>query len=232
MSASASLHSKCRNAAYPRADGVQRAVVPDDRVDWRVRWDDYKPISYTHSKVHGKVWADPDIEHEKGIVLKFNQLDGKVDRTSFTGVYQLNERGLPLNPRGRTGITGRGALGRWGPNHAADPIFTHHLVASVSHYPGLNHELFCSWRGNAVPLQDKFRFNHHEGFSFWDTEPPDALKRRIFANKNQNGRQVAVVSVTLRQVLKLRHTHCRATIVEFLALNEAFDSLDREALVG
>lgn len=32
--------------------------------------------------------------------------------------------GYPLNPVGRTGITGRGVLGRWGPNHAADPIVT------------------------------------------------------------------------------------------------------------
>jgi ADP-ribose pyrophosphatase len=30
----------------------------------------------------------------------------------------------PLNPRGRTGISGRGELGCWGPNHAADPIVT------------------------------------------------------------------------------------------------------------
>lgn len=32
--------------------------------------------------------------------------------------------GYPLNPVGRTGIIGRGLLGRWGPNHAADPIVT------------------------------------------------------------------------------------------------------------
>lgn len=32
--------------------------------------------------------------------------------------------GYPLNPVGRTGIVGRGLLGRWGPNHAADPIVT------------------------------------------------------------------------------------------------------------
>ncbi len=30
----------------------------------------------------------------------------------------------PLNPRGRTGLCGRGMLGKWGPNHAADPIVT------------------------------------------------------------------------------------------------------------
>ena len=26
------------------------------------------------------------------------------------------------NPIGRTGVIGRGLLGKWGPNHAADPI--------------------------------------------------------------------------------------------------------------
>lgn len=31
---------------------------------------------------------------------------------------------LCRNPRGRTGLSGRGLLGRWGPNHAADPIVT------------------------------------------------------------------------------------------------------------
>ena len=34
------------------------------------------------------------------------------------------EAGKPINPRGRTGMTGRGTLGKWGPNHAADPIVT------------------------------------------------------------------------------------------------------------
>ena len=28
----------------------------------------------------------------------------------------------PRNPMGRTGMTGRGMLGAWGPNQAADPI--------------------------------------------------------------------------------------------------------------
>lgn len=28
------------------------------------------------------------------------------------------------NPVGRTGLKGRGTLGKWGPNHAADPVVT------------------------------------------------------------------------------------------------------------
>lgn len=31
---------------------------------------------------------------------------------------------LTSNPMGRTGVVGRGLLGRFGPNHAADPIVT------------------------------------------------------------------------------------------------------------
>ena len=31
---------------------------------------------------------------------------------------------LYRNPVGRTGMIGRGLLGKWGPNHAADPIVT------------------------------------------------------------------------------------------------------------
>jgi ADP-ribose pyrophosphatase YjhB (NUDIX family) len=38
--------------------------------------------------------------------------------------YELLSGLLPINPYGPTGIGGRGLLGKWGPNHAADPIIT------------------------------------------------------------------------------------------------------------
>jgi hypothetical protein len=51
-----------------------------------------------------------------------------VDRRSHDSDrgYDVTEggEGRPLNPRGRTGLAGRGVLGRWGPNQAADPIVT------------------------------------------------------------------------------------------------------------
>lgn len=37
------------------------------------------------------------------------------------GEYKVAD-GCPFNPIGRTGIIGRGLLGRWAVNHAADPI--------------------------------------------------------------------------------------------------------------
>lgn len=52
---------------------------------------------------------------------KFNELDDKIDRRSHTGEYKVRG-GCPFNPVGRTGIIGRGLLGRWGVNHAADPV--------------------------------------------------------------------------------------------------------------
>lgn len=55
---------------------------------------------------------------------KWNELDGKVNRVSFIGgKYEIRDD-CPVNPFGRTGIRGRGILGRWGPNHAADPVVT------------------------------------------------------------------------------------------------------------
>ena len=32
------------------------------------------------------------------------------------------------NPVGRTGMIGRGLLGKWGPNHAADPLVTRYII--------------------------------------------------------------------------------------------------------
>ena len=46
-------------------------------------------------------------------------------RESFEGGIRFAAGGsAPTNPRGRTGMHGRGLLGKWGPNHAADPIVT------------------------------------------------------------------------------------------------------------
>merc|ERR1712087_556794 len=85
-------------------------------------------MGYTHPGVVNHKLPDASLEKIKGgqIAFKFNALDGKIDRVSNMGAYKLdpNQLNLPLNPMGRTGLTGRGWLWRWGPNHAADPIVT------------------------------------------------------------------------------------------------------------
>ncbi|XP_054974637.1 ADP-ribose pyrophosphatase, mitochondrial-like [Sorex araneus] len=115
-------HVKARTSPYP-GSRVERSQVPDDKVSWQVEWPEYNPVQYTaHSVMAGPGWADPPVG-TSNFSPKFNEKDGPVERRSQNGLYQI-EDGKPQNPAGRTGMVGRGLLGRWGPNHAADPILT------------------------------------------------------------------------------------------------------------
>ncbi|XP_013110820.2 putative nudix hydrolase 6 [Stomoxys calcitrans] len=115
-------HTTCRNNVYPRSD-VKRFSVPDEKLPWSVIYTGYEPPSYTAPHINGQIWADPDLQNAE-FKPQWNALDGKINRVSYNGEYKLDEGGHPLNPMGRTGLRGRGLLGRWGPNHAADPIVT------------------------------------------------------------------------------------------------------------
>ncbi|XP_052859897.1 ADP-ribose pyrophosphatase, mitochondrial [Anopheles cruzii] len=114
-------HTRCRNGLYPQSD-VRRYPVPDESVFWTQTYSDYQPPVYESPILQGKEWADLDAENP-AFEPKWNQLDGKVNRVSFVGEYEIRDD-CPVNPFGRTGIRGRGILGRWGPNHAADPVVT------------------------------------------------------------------------------------------------------------
>lgn len=52
----------------------------------------------------------------------------------------IHECAIDRNPVGRTGLRGRGLLGRWGPNHAADAIVTRWLVDEMNGKPVLNRD--------------------------------------------------------------------------------------------
>ena len=45
------------------------------------------------------------------------------DRVSYNEYYSVKD-GLPLYPQGRTGLSGKGVLERWGPNYVSIPIIT------------------------------------------------------------------------------------------------------------
>ncbi|XP_053375162.1 ADP-ribose pyrophosphatase, mitochondrial-like [Mercenaria mercenaria] len=120
-----SVHVKARCKFYPRTkDSVERCPVPDDKVPWNVDFLEYAPVDFTSESVLKQpVWADlPD---PSGITFNCIDKSCKVNRRTYEpqGEYEVID-GYPRNPRGRTGLTGRGSLGRWGPNHAADPIVT------------------------------------------------------------------------------------------------------------
>lgn len=66
-------------------------------------------------------WADPALVSRE----EFLHWSKVGYMRSFEGTIRHDEvTGRPLNPMGRMGIQGRGLLGKWGPNHAADAIVT------------------------------------------------------------------------------------------------------------
>lgn len=119
-------HVTCRNNIYPKSS-VDRFNVPDEFVYWTVAFLGYLPPTYTAPHIKNQIWADQNLAADKCIDISFqpkwNSLDGSINRVSYNGVYDIEDK-FPRNPIGRTGLQGRGLLGRWGPNHAADPIVT------------------------------------------------------------------------------------------------------------
>jgi WD40 repeat protein/ADP-ribose pyrophosphatase YjhB (NUDIX family) len=139
-------HSKAKG---PHSDYPERLEVADQRVSWKSRWIDYCPTEFNHpilvkfdcTRQEGG-WADPPdhriLDFGHGAPQPWRRMSdgtgsgggvggGSIGgrRVSHTGPIKLDsEDGRPLNPIGRTGMVGRGLLGKWGPNHAADPIVT------------------------------------------------------------------------------------------------------------
>ncbi|CAF1230796.1 unnamed protein product [Rotaria sordida] len=139
------IHHKCRNcgqqcdqselsdtciyAKFTRTGTKEqpliiRPIVPNDKVRWSSSFD-YHPIEFTSEKIRTstKEYVDRDPRQDLNIEIPWNSDDRLCDRRSYHGPYKIIER-IPQNPCGRTGITGRGHLGHFGPNHAADPIVT------------------------------------------------------------------------------------------------------------
>jgi len=114
------IHRKARQEQPPLYPA--RFPVPDDKVSWDVEFPDYKPpysvapvVLENDKKKNPNGWADPE---DIAVVQRERVFH------SYEGVVKFDAQGRPKNPRGRTGIEGRGLLGKWGANFAADPIVT------------------------------------------------------------------------------------------------------------
>ena len=119
------LHATARSDSFPYYP--PRLPVSDDQVPWSTPWPEYSPTRFTaphviandrHQNPGG--WADP------GDPAAISAAEWS-SRISYEGTLCFDSTGLvSLNPHGRTGMAERGYLGKWGPNHAADPIVTRH----------------------------------------------------------------------------------------------------------
>ena len=67
--------------------------------------------------------ADPEVLSKVAV-----SADPLSTRVSYEGTIDFDAEGLPMNPRGRTGMRGRGVLWKWGPNHASDPVVVRRLA--------------------------------------------------------------------------------------------------------
>jgi len=106
--------------AYPK-----RAAVKT--IFWDEEDPQYQPVDFTHQVVidndctkKANGWADPAVVDEKFE----KELASRISNSLVEGgrVIMVNRR--PRNPIGRTGMTGRGLLGKYGANFAADPLVT------------------------------------------------------------------------------------------------------------
>ena len=106
------VHAKYTRTGTKEQPAIMRSIVPDDRVSWSTPLD-YSPIEFTSEKVlkSTKEYVDRDPRNNPNIVIPWNQDDRLCDRRSYHGKYEV-VRGVPQNPCGRTGLTGRGHLGK------------------------------------------------------------------------------------------------------------------------
>ncbi|XP_073414310.1 transient receptor potential cation channel subfamily M member 2 [Dendrobates tinctorius] len=117
-----SSHINTRNIHYPDSN-VVRFPVPDEKIPWQVEFNIYNPPFYTAIRKDKSI-HDPYTDSLETLEkLKFNTLDGNINRQSYCVTYVVKD-GLPLNPFGRTGLKGRGSLCWFGPNHAIHLIIT------------------------------------------------------------------------------------------------------------
>ena len=118
MSIDGALHQKARNTKpelYP-----DRFPVPDEYVNWAIPYPEYKPPYFVAPTV-----LENDNATKSGGWADSEKFDApKKTLVSHEGNVVFDEEGRPRNPAGRTGISGRGLLGKWGANFAADPIIT------------------------------------------------------------------------------------------------------------
>ena len=109
---------QARTEVHAEYEG-KRFKVADESVPWSKDAPLYRPNEFTDDSVLtegvAEGWADLPTPQ---------QVTDLKQRKSYEAPISFDAAGMPRNPRGRTGLCGRGLLGQWGPNHAADPIVT------------------------------------------------------------------------------------------------------------
>ncbi|KAL5961545.1 Transient receptor potential cation channel trpm, partial [Taenia solium] len=115
---------------FERRPGM-RVNIPDGMVDWKIPYLEYRPFIANTERIaypYPGIEDGPQIDPTKLDYNTYDALQG-VSRCCLKGRVHVSRgsselRGLPLNPRGRSGLWGKGMLPHWGPNHVIVLAFT------------------------------------------------------------------------------------------------------------
>ena len=161
----------------------ERVRIPQNLRAWRHEMPGYAPPFYESPSLpnHDRTqvpggWADPAKVSREEFLLWSTTGHMK----SYEGPIQHDvETGRPLNPLGRTGIQGRGVLGKWGPNHAADAVVTR-ISPDTGYLEVLLIQRRCgAWAipggmvdASETPLESAYReLSEETGIEMDDTKP-------------------------------------------------------------
>uniref|UniRef100_A0A0R3X555 Ion_trans domain-containing protein n=1 Tax=Hydatigena taeniaeformis TaxID=6205 RepID=A0A0R3X555_HYDTA len=116
---------------FERRPGM-RVNIPDGAVDWKIPYPEYRPfIANTERIAYPYPGIEDGPQDSDPTKLDYNTYDALqgVSRCCLKGRVRvsrglLEPHGLPLNPRGRSGLGGKGMLPHWGPNHVIVLAFT------------------------------------------------------------------------------------------------------------
>jgi ADP-ribose pyrophosphatase len=131
-------HQKALTSPYVGNPDINRSPVPEDKILWSVDNPNYTPTEYTHPKLMGE--SRPPYAQSERVqeVLEAHELGGI---KSFYTISWGGDEMRPLNPMGRTGLSGRGILGHWAANPAVDALLLRENPTTEDDV-----EIFLIWR--------------------------------------------------------------------------------------
>ncbi|MFF4227417.1 NUDIX domain-containing protein [Streptomyces abikoensis] len=100
---------------------MSEVTVPDGLRCWSVSWPEYTPTDITPPELRPSALAHHAPGWAEAAPTPADVHDWHQRQATALVPFELDDRGWPLHPLGRTGRTGRN-LRKWGENAAADPI--------------------------------------------------------------------------------------------------------------